>query len=259
MAKSRKNYGFTLVELLVVISIIALLLSILMPSLQSARNQAKRVVCASQFRQIGVVQNSYATDWNSWVPRFRVISEFGKPNHIGKPAAWPNVMEAKTFQYIRDTYEIPEKFWFCPSLRRNYKKVYDSQWENGKLVFVESDGHWPDAYWELGVANLVMVSEAYSAAKVTDPGYKVLAADITFLANQDWNDPWSRIAHKGKSLDKQPAAGGNRLHVDGSVKWVTSKVMADDDKPLEPERSWFGAWPQGKNTYKFSNQREWYW
>ena len=44
--------GFTLVELLVVISVIALLLAILMPSLQKARQTAQRLVCSSNMRQI---------------------------------------------------------------------------------------------------------------------------------------------------------------------------------------------------------------
>lgn len=55
-------HGFTLVELLVVISIIALLLAMLLPGLSKAREAAKSIKCQSNLRQVGLMQNLYLQD-----------------------------------------------------------------------------------------------------------------------------------------------------------------------------------------------------
>lgn len=60
--------GFTLIELLVVIGIIAVLLGILLPTLNRSRRQAKRIACLSNMRQMGVALQTYLIDSENRLP-----------------------------------------------------------------------------------------------------------------------------------------------------------------------------------------------
>ena len=70
MAVSRRK-GFTLIELLVVIAVTALLLGVLLPSLQRALECGRIVVCSSQLRQIGFSFHLYIDDNEGRVPHVR--------------------------------------------------------------------------------------------------------------------------------------------------------------------------------------------
>src|ERR1700739_2353951 len=69
MKASNRRQGFSVVELLVVIGIIALLISILLPSLNKARETANRAKCASNLHQIGLAIILYQNDNSGLYPR----------------------------------------------------------------------------------------------------------------------------------------------------------------------------------------------
>lgn len=88
---------FTLVELIVVLSIITFLIAILLPALNMAKNQSQSTQCRTQLGQIntGLLMLTYDSD--NYLPQ-----------HINDGGDW-------WFELINDGYINDEAFWFCPS------------------------------------------------------------------------------------------------------------------------------------------------
>lgn len=100
--------GFTLVELLVVVSIIALLIAILLPSLKNAREQAKQVACSASLKQLHLAVEYGVTEHNAYPGFDDLSSATHTPNgHLGRMATWIDVLFAN--KYLGDI-----RAGYCP-------------------------------------------------------------------------------------------------------------------------------------------------
>ena len=124
----RPARGFTLVELLVVIGIIALLISILLPTLNKAREAARTAQCLSNIRQLGMAFQMYANEFKDVVPLGYVTTQkwYGY-------SVWLDSTKSKGPLYPlyeRGYFKQPQSL-FCPS-------QYDP-----RFVYNGQDNPWP--------------------------------------------------------------------------------------------------------------------
>ncbi len=171
--------GFTLVELLVVISIIALLMSLLLPSIGGARQLAQSTKCLAQEQQIGVMVTAYLGDfkdtffekrnWMRWIPREQVpqsdsltsagMSDFIDSTRVADDGQWAfwGVAYAKHSGANRAVF-------FCPAARASDPNgaeaqggVNDGPFQRGHVFSVYGINAWAGARPGTGIFKPVAV------------------------------------------------------------------------------------------------------
>lgn len=179
-ARTWRLRGFTLVELLVVISILCLLLAMLSPTLSRAKRYTRKVVCQGQFHQIGVAFTHFAGEHEGLLP--------GTYSWVG-PAEWQKSWMGKEVWYTVNYYgticsyvggpAVAQRLYRCPDLAQGV-------WNTG----VGSNGRF-DYSMFLSMAGARMTSVP-AMARYQDPGTKewreaatpvVVEEDPTFYLN----------------------------------------------------------------------------
>ncbi|MEM1355329.1 MAG: prepilin-type N-terminal cleavage/methylation domain-containing protein [Planctomycetota bacterium] len=182
--------AFTLIELLIVISIIALLIAILLPALRSARVSAKNIQCSSNLKQLGIAQFAYTGDNKDqftaplqWVWAGAQLSD-GSPFPLADfkdPTDLTGVYEGTLFPYVNDVTDI----YLCPiAADRITPDTFKPSWINDRLArnYVQNwnlgpSGVYPDVPWPREALNMGTVTKPSDLVMFTEensfriPGY----------------------------------------------------------------------------------------
>jgi hypothetical protein len=135
--RQRGCRGFTIVDVLVSIAVIAVLISILMPSLSLVRETTRRLVCASNTRQIGLGLAMYAEDFSGFLPptRFETNSDAHRLTTVrvlDNPEGWDGLGWLFGANYL----DAPQVL-YCPSHKGDNKfSAFAERWhgEYGEII-----------------------------------------------------------------------------------------------------------------------------
>ena len=256
--------GFTLIELLVVVAIIALLISILLPSLRAAREQAKAAVCGSQLRSLGTGLASYASEQNGYIPGTNtsgvaVRALKSSPADSFRKAGLP----AQSYDWITpwmgletdmgaspvDKYRIILNQYSCPSQRGTNAIIYASGIDSDLLNEFEEKGPWTSLSYLMPI-HFQRWGERYRGRRLASLERISFLPVTAEVYNTDWEvsneDYVSRFENVGRLADRKIAAA------DGT-RYLTSEGILDFDGDPTPgvfgSFTSSGAWWAGSTAY----------
>ena len=208
------NSGFTLIELLVVIAIIVILMSLLVPALERARDHAYVVKCASNLRQVGQAIAAYCNENRGEYPRALYVpgavptagTGTSSPNPFAPDAMGPNDVTAAPFLLMR-TQRLPPEVFICPL---NDDTSYQPDTAAGVLL----RSNFADYHRNLAYS----FANPYPDATARAAGYQLnshLTAQFPIAADLNPGpDRRNSRNHEGE--------GQNVLFADSHVDWQTS-------------------------------------
>lgn len=249
-----RREGFSLVELLVILSVTAVLAALVFPVFTVARERSRQSRCSANLRQIGSAFDLYTQDWDGFYPPLQIVVFRGSENPTADTLTW----KGQILPYLgtNGLFACPSTPWYGSRYYADHPDETPPSYAANQMVLSHREADYAaESIPDGGSASLERSVDEVRNAAGTILVFETRIPNLDYLSWRPGSSPFASVTASGGAFRLHTGGQSNFLMADGHVKamrvldtlrlgmWGTSDILTRDwpRKPIPLSHPWIAS------------------